>query len=644
MRTTRRPAEPSAPRPGSRRPRRTKLLGLVAAAAAASVAAALVLTVPSGDEPDEPPSASQAGAARRTPVTTFQVATFNVLGHSHTRPGGNRPGWESGPKRMRYATQILESSGIDLVGFQEFEPQQYAAFKSLMGSRWSIAPGLDAPGEAQSKAIAWRTADWTLVSKTTFMSPYFGGQMQARPLIQLRHNVTGQLVWVMNTHNPANTRGNAQKYRDQAERIQANVVNTLRRQSPDVPVIFVGDMNDKERFYCPMTYLTELESASGGYHVDRPGGACEPTKPVSIDWIMGTAPLAWSGYTVLSKGLIEKTTDHAMISATATVPADPAARAGVKRIVVIDAQGVRSPVVNKKQAPTLAWMRENGASTLAARTVEERTTSLPNAVSMVTGRPVARKRGGHGVSQASVPRSTTVHRAARGYVASMFDVAHDIGLSTALYSGDAKAGLLTRSWSGSNGAADRIGKNYGRRKLTRSVVSDSDAAAYRAARSQLGKAAPALTFVQLDEPADAAAEHGPRSKEYLKALRRTDIRIRRIIKTIRSTERTAGSTMVVVTSSSNGPSPSPAYQVPFLVWGPGVIRSDLYQLNPQYSTRAPLRSGYAGVQPIRSSAVANLATLMLSLPSVPGSRMNSKQDLQVFNPFLLDPGYTDRRP
>jgi hypothetical protein len=635
MRTSSRLTEPSAPRPGSRRPRRAALVGLVAAAAASALAATLVLTIPGDDDPDpEPPAASQASAERRAGVTTFQVASMNALGHSHTRPGGNRPGWDSGPKRMGYATQLLEANGIDLVGFQEFEPQQYAAFVKLMSPRWSIAPGLDAPGTAQSKAIAWRTADWTLVKSTTFMSPYFGGQMQARPLIQLRHNVTGQLVWVMNTHNPANTRGNAQKWRDQAERIQAELVNTLRRQSPDVPVIFVGDMNDREKFYCPMTYLSELESASGGYHEDVPGGACQPTKPLEVDWVMGTPPIAWSDYRTLKKGLIEKTTDHPLVWGTATIPADAAARAGVKRVVVIDVEGLRSPVVNKSQAPTLAWMRENGASTLAARTVEERVTSLPNAVSMVTGRPVGRKYGGHGISQTSVPRSTTVQRAARGYVASMFDTAHDIGLTTALYSGDPRAALIARSWNSQNGAVDRIGKNNGRGKIGPKVITDNDATAYRAARARLRKAAPALTLVQLDEPAVAAAAHGPRSKQYRAALKRADVRVRRIIQTIRSTERTAGSTMVVVTASSTGVSPAPAYKVPLLVWGPGVVRSDLYRLNPQYSPNVALRTRYAGTQPIRSSSVANLVTTLLSLPAVSGSRVNSKQDLEVFGPAL----------
>jgi hypothetical protein len=643
MRTSSRPAEPSAPRPGIRLPRRGTLVGLVGAALALSVAAALFLAAPSDE--GRSPGATPAGAERRTAgATTFQVATLNVLGHSHTKPGGNRPGWEGSGVRMRYATQLLESSGVDLVGFQEFEPQQYNAFVKLMSPAWSIAPGLDAPGTAQSKAIAWRTADWTLVSSTTFKSPYFNGEMQARPLIQLRHNVTGQLVWVMNTHNPANTRGNAQKYRDQAERIQAALVNSLRRQQPDVPVILVGDMNDRERFYCPVAYLSELESASGGYHEDVPGGACRPTKPVEVDWIMGTPPIFWSEYKTLKTGLIKKTTDHPLVYATATIPADTAAKAGVKRVVVIDVEGLRSPVVRSDKAPTLAWIRENGASTLQARTTEERTTSLPNTVSMVTGRPVMRRYGGHGVTTSRVPRSATVRRAAGSYVSSMFDVAHDLGMRTSLYSGDARAGLLARSWNSKNGAVDRYGRNNGRDKISRSVVTDSDGAAFRAARSQLGTSAPPLTFIQLDDPATAAAKHGPRSAPYFKALRRTDARVRAILKTIRGGERTATSTMVVVTASGTGRSPTPNYVVPFLVWGPGVIRSDLYQLNPQYSPNAARRTQYAGTQPIRSSAVANLVTTVLRLPVVPGSRLNSRQDLDVFDPALSNPKNAAPRP
>lgn len=637
MRQSSRSSEPSAPLSRRITGRRRALVGALAATLALGVAAAVPTGSSTAASAAPAPAAASSAAALRSGNTSFQVATFNVLGHSHTKPGGNRPGWESGPKRMRYATQLLEQTGVDLVGFQEFEPQQYAAFTKLLGATWSITPGLDAPGPAQSKAIAWRTADWTLVSQTTFMSPYFGGQMQARPLIQLRNNATGQLIWVLNTHNPANTRGDAQKWRDQAERIQADLVNSLRRQNPNIPVIMLGDMNDREKFYCPMTYLTELESASGGYHEDVPGGACLPTKPMKVNWIMGTPDIFWSGYTTLEKGLIQKTTDHALVYATATIAPDAAARAGIKRVVVIDVQGLRSPVIRTRTTPALARIRSKGASTLAARTLQERTTSLPNTVSMVTGRPVRRKDGGHGIATASTRGSATVHRAAGRYVTSMFDVAHDVGMTTGFYSGDARSNLLVRSWNSRNGAADRIGKNNGRGKFNRVVVGDRDNAAFRAARKQLAKSAPTLTFVQLDDPARAAEKYGPRSKKYLAALRLADARVNRILRTINNTPRTAGSTMVVITASSTGPSPTPSRVVPMLVWGPGVFHGDLYTINPTYTTAAARRSKYTGRQPIRTAAVANLVTSVLRLPVVAGSGINSRQDLDVFDPALTAP-------
>lgn len=633
MRQSSRPTEPSGLRTlGPRRRRRTTLVGLLAAALTLGSLAATTSGSSAGAPAAAPVAASAAApaAARQNAATTFRVATFNALGHSHTRPGGDRPGWEQGPKRMRMATQVIESEGVDLVGFQEFEPPQYKAFTDLMSKTWSIAPGLDAPGTAQSKAIAWRTADWTLVSQTTFQSPYFHGEMQARPLIQLRHNVTGQLIWVMNTHNAADVRGNAQAHRDKAERIQARLVNSLRQANPDIPVILLGDMNDRERFYCPMTYLTELESASGGTHVDKPGGACAPAKPVLIDWVMGTSDIFWSGYRIQGQGL-EKSSDHDLVSAVASIPPSAAAKAGVKRVVVIDVEGLRSNVVTKRKTPTLARIRSKGASTLRARTAEERVTSLPNTVSIATGRAIRKKYRGHGV--AATPRSSATIRSLAGrYVPSMFDVVHDYGLSTAFYSGDAKSALIPRSYNSRNGAVDRNGKNNGRRKVGRSLVTDRDGKVVQAARKQLAKSAPALTFVQLDDPARAAEKYGPRSKQYLAALRVTDARVNRLMKTIGTQASTKSSTTVIITASGTGPSTMPTNVVPLLVKGPGVIKSDLYKLNPRYSASAPRR--YTGTQPIRTGAIANLVTSLLRLPVVPGSRFNTKQDLDVFDPAL----------
>jgi hypothetical protein len=532
---------------------------------------------------------------------------------------------------MVWTTQLINKHGIDLIGFQEFEPAQYQKFASLMGSGWDLWPA-SATAPSASNSIAWRTSEWTAVAKRTYKAPYFYGKMQERPLVQLRNNATGQLVWVLNTHNPADTRGNAQKWRDQSERIQAALVNSLRQ--PDVPVIFVGDMNDRDRFYCPVTYLTDLESASGGYHEDVPNGACELARPALVDWIMGTSDLAFSGYSVVGFGSLPRSSrpsDHSLIYSDATVDPTAAARAGIKRVVVVDVEGLRPGVVTARRTPWLARMREHGATALAGRTVES-PAALPNMVSMVTGRPVRVSAGGHGV-KASSTRSTVQHTSGR-YVSSIFDVAHNLGLSTALYSGDPRSKFLVRSWGRSHGGGDPYGKNNGRSKFSIAKVSGKDSKAIRAARAQLAKNAPRLTFVQLGQAAGAGQRSGFNSARYYRSLRASDARVGSLLRTISRHQQTAGSTLVIVTASTNGLRSSKRYAVPILVWGHGVARASLYTLNPAYAYPRSARPSYRGRQPIRNGDVANLVTSSLRIPAVPGSRFNSRQRLNVFGPAI----------
>jgi len=112
-------------------------------------------------------------------------------------------------------------------------------------------------------------------------------------------------------------------------------------------------------------------------------------------------------------------------------------------------------------------MRE-GAYTLNARTVRERTSTLPNHTAMLTGRRVDEKHGGHGYSD-NFDDGGTVHGAAGHYVASVFDVVHDHGGSTALFAAKTKFMLYRRSWN-THGAPDQVGRNDGRAKIDRFTI------------------------------------------------------------------------------------------------------------------------------------------------------------------------------
>ena len=127
------------------------------------------------------------------------------------------------------------------------------------------------------------------------------------------------------------------------------------------------------------------------------------------------------------------------------------------------------------------------------------------------------------------------------------------------------------------------------------------------------------------------------SRDYLAAVRATDKRLGKIVRSIR-TSPAAGRTVLVVTSDHGGkgadhfdPTRLANYRVPFIVWGPGVRPgTDLYDLNPDYKDPGTRRTSYdAARQPVRNGDVANLVTDLLGLPRLPGSELDAQQNLDV---------------
>jgi endonuclease/exonuclease/phosphatase family metal-dependent hydrolase len=587
------------------------------------------------------PAPAGRQSERPTAATTFRVATFNVLGASHTGPHDDNAKYPSAKKRMGWAVQLINEHQLSIVGFQEMEHVQYDRFTALEGGAFATYPGRDPDQLVVANNIAWRTDTWRLMSATTFSVPYFYGKFSRRPLVLLQNVHTGQEVYVMNTHNPADVRGKAQQWRDQAVRIEAALINQLRATHPDIPVLFTGDMNDWNNFFCPVTALAPVHSSSGGTHVLSPVDQCQPSQPSSqIDWVMGTPDVSFSGFTRFRDAVEAQTSDHALYWADATVAPAPVRASGITHVVAVDAEGLSSKVLKKagaRGAPFLTRLREHGAATLNARTEQESMLGLPNTISMVTGRKILRKYGGgHGVKHAG-DTGRTVASFARSYVPGVFDVVHDFGHSTALISSDPDARLIKRSWSAKHGATDRTGRNNGKKKLTKAVLKKSDKAA-AAAFTKTTRHLKAFTYVQLSGLVESGTRHGWGSAKSMKALHTLDTRIKHMVRAIEANPATAGSTMVVVTASSGGKHHSQRgtkaanYRIPFIVWGHGVPAGDLYAMNPSYLDPHGTNPGYTGGQPIRNGMVADLVTSTLGLPAVPGSVLDSGEDLNVFIP------------
>lgn len=312
---------------------------------------------------------------------------------------------------------------------------------------------------------------------------------------------------------------------------------------------------------------------------------------------------------------------------------------GVEHVVAISVDGLRPAAIRglgPGALPGYYRMIRNGASTLNARSSVEITRTLPNHTTMVTGRPILAA-GGHRVTF-NEDNGKTVHKVARRYVASIFDVVHDRGGSTALFASKTKFNFLNRSWNAENSRVDAVGSNNGRDKID-TYVRDDQGSLTKKVRSRLLSKPDDFTFLHMAGPDVAGHTKGFNSPAYRTAVRRTDALLRSILRTIASKPSLKASTTVILTSDHGGQnrdhslaSDRDNYTVPFMAWGAAVAPGrDLYALNRK-DRRSPglSRPGYsAPVQPIRNGEVANLVADLLDVPAVPGSRINSRRDLDL---------------
>jgi endonuclease/exonuclease/phosphatase family metal-dependent hydrolase len=244
----------------------------------------------------------------------FVVSSFNVLGASHTSPGGNKPGWASASARMGPQIRMLNDNDVDVVGFQEFEHTQFTEFMRRTDGAWGVYPALSLGRGFVRNSIAWRRSVWELADYDTVTIPYFGGEPIEMPVILLTHKATDRQAYFFNIHNPTSNprRGNNKHWRDVGKQRQLATVRRLKKAAPQVPVVLTGDFNEVGEAYCTMTRGNDLVAANPGG--DGPG--CALPRFAMIDWIFGTSDIDFSDYLVQRTG---GASDHPMLVATATV-------------------------------------------------------------------------------------------------------------------------------------------------------------------------------------------------------------------------------------------------------------------------------------------------------------------------------------
>jgi endonuclease/exonuclease/phosphatase family metal-dependent hydrolase len=243
------------------------------------------------------------------------VASLNALGDSHTRPGGHAAFLASGTTRTRNVVRLLGRHRIDVVGLQEFQPAQHAEFRRRAGSTYSVFPGRNWRQRNKQNAIAWRTSTFSLVEGFTRRMTYMGGRKVPMPVVRLRHRATGRHIYVISVHNAPGRNGTAQRHRNAA--VKQQVALTRRLLKRGIPVFMTGDMNDRERYFCPYTARTPMHAAAGG--TNRRGCRPPPGRIARVDWVFGSRDVKFSRYRFIKSSLVRRTTDHPLITARATL-------------------------------------------------------------------------------------------------------------------------------------------------------------------------------------------------------------------------------------------------------------------------------------------------------------------------------------
>jgi Type I phosphodiesterase / nucleotide pyrophosphatase len=322
----------------------------------------------------------------------------------------------------------------------------------------------------------------------------------------------------------------------------------------------------------------------------------------------------------------------------------PAAALGNRHVLHISVDGLGShwlaALSNAGALPTFARLQREGAWTHNARTDTDSTLTLPNHLSMLTGRPVGDKFGVSGsghrwTADTTQPVGTSLHQNAGYYLASTFDIAHDHGLSTALYASRERLSVINHSYGAAEGAPDFVSEDNGPQKIDAYTNFDLNSSSMLEVLLADMAAVPArYAFVQFDNADSSGRAHGWGSAQYNRALTDVDGYLARILDAIAASPTLRDNTWIVLTSDHGGTGTGNSatgnalnYTVPLIVWGPGIpANADLYALNaPQAASPGQAQPPYATApgQPIRNGDSGNCAMRLLGLPAIAGTRLNA---------------------
>jgi hypothetical protein len=347
----------------------------------------------------------------------------------------------------------------------------------------------------------------------------------------------------------------------------------------------------------------------------------------------------------------------AFTQSAATTATRTSAETAIDHVILISVDGMRPeailpPLVD--QHPAMKQLTQ-GAYTTQARCDPDISITLPNHIDMITGRLVAGKDGHGWVGNTDPPSRKmggTLHLKPGHYISSVFDVAHDAGLQTAMISGKWKFVLFEQSYGEDAGGLDDVAPNYGKDKIDCFVCSPNSmdqvqqlAAFIQGASDRQKKT---FTFLHLALPDFVGHASGwdlSDGSAYRQALTEIDHALGAILSKINNSPTLKDRVAIVLTADHGGgvpfishldPEAPVNFTIPFVVWsGLNQTPVDLYSINTASRHCPAVNERFSAnpLPPIRNAEAGNTCLMLLGLPAIPGSTVNALQDLLIAAPL-----------
>ena len=331
----------------------------------------------------------------------------------------------------------------------------------------------------------------------------------------------------------------------------------------------------------------------------------------------------------------------------------PKADAAIQYVIAISVDGLRGDylqtIIDTTPAsfPNIIRLRNSSAFTFNARCDFDYSETIPNHLSMVTGKPVI---GVSGIStlqytgftaNTGFPTSDTIHvyGATSGnnsgpYKVSIFDMIHDRGFSTSLLVGKTRLAIIDRSYNATVGNPDVTGADNGRDKIDflQSLDNPGSALITTLTGKIAGSTLEKYTFLHIVEPDTAGHASGWSTTvngAYWNSIVTVDGYLGSIFSSLDAKPALAGKYAMILTAdhgggvtgggSPHGDATNVAnYTIPFFLLSHGVpASSDLYavfenRFNPGTGRPTTLST----TPPIRNADIANLSAELVGVPPV----------------------------